>query len=105
MFVQPDIKKLFAFGESIGSEGPIAIIRIDTKRLLKMYWPSLEAFLRAFFQAPGTKTMTNGLTPNLSASFRTENGYQLYHKSVTASSNIPMTAAAAIAFIEVVIYD
>ena len=97
MFVQPDIKKLFEFGESIGSEGPIAIIRIDTKRLLEMYWPMLVlGFLGDYHEVPGTETMTNGLTPNLSASFRTENGYQLYHKSVTASSNIPMTAAAAV---------
>ena len=99
LFVQPDIKKLFAFGESIGSEGPIAIIRIDTKRLLEMYWHMLVlGFLGDYHEVPGTETMTNGLTPNLSASFRTENGYQLYHKSVTASSNIPMTTAAAIVF-------
>ena len=105
LFVQPDIKKLFEFGESIGSEGPIAIIRIDTIRLLERYWPILKMFEKSIPDLipgpipgpiPSTETMTNGLTPNLSASFRTENGYQLYHKSVTASSNIPMTAAAAV---------
>ena len=113
LFVQPDIKKLFEFGESIGSEGPIAIIRIDTIRLLERYWPILKMFEKSIpdlipgpipSNFPSTETMTNGLTPNLSASFRTENGYQLYHKSVTASSNIPMTAAAAIVFSAVGIF-
>ena len=113
LFVQPDIKKLFEFGESIGSEGPIAIIRIDTIRLLERYWPILKMFEKSIpdlipgpipSNFPSTETMTNGLTPNLSASFRTENGYQLYHKSVTASSNIPMTAAAVIV-LSAVIFD
>ena len=97
---QPEIKKLFEFGESIGCEGPIAFFRFDTAKFLKANWEMLgggglegeDKF--QFPEFPLTQTMINGVTPQVSAGFKTENGYQLYQRSVTPSSNIPTTLAA-----------
>ena len=101
MFSQPEIKKLFEFGESIGCDGPIAIFRFDTGKLLNRYWDMGAMLLRAggneerfqFPKVPVVGTMANGVTPQVSTSFRTKNGYQLYQRSVTPSSNIPTTVA------------
>ena len=49
MFSQPEIRKLFAFGKSIGCDGPIAIFRFDTGKLMNRYWNMGRMFL-----VPGT---------------------------------------------------
>ena len=98
MFSQPEIEKLFEFGKSIGCEGPISVVRFDTEKLVNRYWNMMVIFMptpvegEEGFQIPklpAADTIANGLTPLVWASFRTENGYQLYQRSVT-----PMPAAA-----------
>ena len=106
IFSQPEIKKLFEFGESIGCEGPTTILRFDTGKMIKRYWNMMAMFMGPglmgpeadnfkFPKVPMADPMANGVTPQVSAIFKTKNGYQLYQRSVTPSSNIPTTVAAA----------
>jgi len=96
---QAGVKDVFKFGKSIGCEGPIAIVQLDTTPFFKHVWPIANVFVPRqnefkIPQLPNADTMLNGITPRISASFKTENGYQLYQKSVIPNSTIPSTVGA-----------
>ena len=89
---QPNVKELFAFGESIGCEGPIGVFTMDTTKIFETIWPMATLFRPQTEDfklpvLPGADVMTNGLSDNFSGIYRTDNGFQLYQKSVVPSGS------------------
>ena len=113
LFDQPEIKHIYEFAKTIGSDGPVGIFQLDHSTFFQDYWAMLNMQRQLAFPAhggfgepeeedpvkpftmpnlPPADAMTNGLNPSVLGMFKTKNGYQLYQSSVLPNTNTPLIA-------------